>query len=155
MPSSNDIVYTMDVSHLTLAALADLYESVGFGEAEGYKADQNLLKAVFGPGIYGVFAFAGDGGPLVGMARVMSDNQICTWVAEVCVHPDWQRKGIGGTLVTRIIDRFGHTAIFLEAFANQSGFFAKRGLTPKPRLVACSRAAQVPATAETEKPFMH
>lgn len=71
------------------------------------------------------------------------------------MHPDWQRKGIGGALVERIIERFGHTAIFLEAFADQTDFFAKRGITPKAKLVACSRAARAPASADAEKPFMH
>ncbi|MBI2779548.1 MAG: GNAT family N-acetyltransferase, partial [Gammaproteobacteria bacterium] len=127
---------------------------VGFGSAEIYKEDESFIKAIFGAGVYGFFAFTEKDHRLVGLARVLSDDKVCSWIAEVCVHPDWQGKGVGGKLLDMVINRFGHTAIYVEAFADQTEFFANRGIKPKKKLVACSRAGQESATQDTE-PFIH
>lgn len=155
MPAARDpYTYSTCISDITLDAMADLYESVGFGSAETYKADEDFIKSIFGAGAYGFFTFTESDHRLVGMARVLSDDKICSWIAEVCVHPDWQGKGVGGRLLDMVINRFGHTAIYVEAFADQSEFFGKYGIKPKKKLIACSRAAQE-VVDEDPEPFMH
>ena len=127
---------------VTLQSVADLYESVSFGLAETYVSDEHFFDSIFCRGAYGFFVFAAPAQQLVGMARVLSDDKVCSWVAELCVHPTYQKMGIGSQLVDMIILRFGHTAIYLEAFAEQTEFFVKKGILPKKKLVACSRAAR-------------
>ncbi len=146
--------YTADTSSITLDGLANLYESVGFGTAEIYTRDENLISMIFGAGAYGFFAFTGDDHRFAGMARILSDDKACSWIAEICVHPEWQGKGVGGKLLDLVIERFGHTSTFTETFTNQTEFFAKRGIKPKSKLVACSRAGEAWETPDPE-PFVH
>ena len=121
--------------------VANLYESVGFGSSSFYVDDREFKKAFFGPGTYRCFAFANDG-ELIGMARVFSDNKICSWVAELCVHPKWRNQGVANKLLNLIVERSGHTAIYVDALSGTEGLYAKLGIKPKKSLVACSRAGK-------------
>ncbi len=152
--TGDNCTYTTDISHVSLDALADLYGSVGFGSAEAYKEEEDLIKVIFGTGAYGFFAFTANDQRLVGMARALSDDRMCSWIAEVCIHPDWQGKGVGSRLLDMVVGRLGHTAIYVAAFAGQTEFFAKHGIKPRAKLVACSRAGQEPPSQEAE-PFTH
>lgn len=127
-----------DPTRVTPEALAALYESLGFGIRSDYLGTPGLVGKMFGPGCFGLFAF--EGAELTGLIRVFSDDLVCTWIAELCVRPDRQKRGIGTALLERVLERFSHTAIYAEAFAGQESFFARRGLKPRPILVACSRA---------------
>jgi GNAT superfamily N-acetyltransferase len=147
-------IYTDKASAIPLEELASLYERVGFGAAELYTGDNKTIQTLFGPGVHGFFARTPDDNRLVGMVRAFSDDRLCTWVAEVCVDPACQRMGIGRRLMRLLIDRFGHTAIYLEAFPNQTDFFEKVGIKPKPQLVGCSRAPQSVSPTEPD-PFKH
>lgn len=133
-----EIEFTTDIGRIDMKRLAALYESVGFGTAEDYAVPPISLERLFGPGAYGFFAL--DGERLVGMARVLSDDVLCSWIAEMGVHPDWQGQGIGGALLDRINGRFKDTALYAEAFTDQEAFFVKRGIHPQSRVVACGRA---------------
>jgi len=132
------LAFTTDIGRIDMRTLGALYEAVGFGTAENYKVPQTFLERLFGPGAYGFFAF--DGERLVGMARVLSDDVLCSWIAEMGVHPDWQGRGIGGVLLDMINKRFKDTALYADAFKGQEDFFAKRGINPQSRVVACGRA---------------
>lgn len=132
------ITYSSDPDIVSPDALAALYESLGFGVRSDYLGRPDLLERMFGPGCFGFFAF--EGAELVGLIRVFSDDFICAWIAELCVRPDRQKRGIGTALLEKVLDRFSHTAIYAEAFAGQEDFLARRGLKPRPILVACSRA---------------
>ncbi|WP_265705737.1 GNAT family N-acetyltransferase [Verminephrobacter aporrectodeae] len=128
--------YSESVSSITLEQIADLYDSVGFGVADGYKSQENLLDRLFGHGCHGFFAIHDE--RLIGMVRVLSDDVICSWVAEACIHPDWQKQGVGRALFNMVTRRFEHTSIYLEALSSQVGFFSKMGIHPESKLVACS-----------------
>lgn len=146
---AGQFVISTDPKDISLDAVADLYESVGFGSAEDYKVQDKLLDALFGPGAYGFFAFAANTKQLVGMARVLSDDFVCSWIAEVCVRPDSQGQAVGKQLLEKVLERFGHTAIYADAFNDKVEFFTKMGISPKKKLIACSRAAVEP------QPFVH
>ncbi|PUE07119.1 hypothetical protein B9Z51_14690 [Limnohabitans sp. T6-5] len=153
MINKSGINITTDTEKIGFDDLANLYESVGYGSASSYKEDEGYRAAFFGPSSFCFFAL-NDDGQLVGIARVFSDNKICSWIAEVCVHPSWQGKGVGSKLVEMIIERFGHTAIYVDAFVGEESFYAKHGIKPKQKLVACSRAGKVNDVSESS-PFMH
>ncbi|MEO5337231.1 MAG: GNAT family N-acetyltransferase [Magnetospirillum sp. WYHS-4] len=129
---------TTDVRRVDMESLAALYASVGFGTEENYRHPAMTLNRLFGAGVYGFFAFQGE--RLVGMARVLSDDVMCSWIAELCVHPDCQRRGIGGALLDRVNERFRDTALYADAFKGQEGFLRSRGIVPQSRLVTCGRA---------------
>ena len=48
------------------------------------------------------FIYTKPEGSLIGTARAISDGVTCSAVFDVCVHPDWQRSGVG-TEMMRIL----------------------------------------------------
>jgi GNAT superfamily N-acetyltransferase len=78
-------------------AVRALYDAVGwFPERTG--AD---IEAVLAENL-AVGAWLGD--RLVGFARAISDRRIHAYIDDVVVEPEHQRRGIGGTLVKRLLD---------------------------------------------------
>ena len=136
--SAQDFELSTNIGRIDMKKLGALYASVGFGTVENYEAPSLSVERLFGPGAYGFFAFDGD--HLIGMARVLSDDVMCSWIAEMCVHPDWQSQGVGGALLDQVDRRFKHTALHADAFKGQESFFAKRRINPQSRVVACGRA---------------
>lgn len=125
---------------VTLEEVAELYESVGFGVRDHYLGEPKMLERLFGPGVFGFFARSAQG-ELAGFARVMSDDAVCAWIAEVCVNPSYQRNGIGTALGKLVVERFGHLVIYADGLAerNDLSFLAKLGCLPRRQLIACSR----------------
>ncbi len=115
-----------------------VYNSVGFTIPDDFRAEPGFMEKMYAPGAFGFFAFADN--QLIGAARVLSDDAICSWVPEVVVMPEWQKKGVGKILLKSISERFAHTAIYTEAFKGTETFFEKQGIRPKEKLVACSKA---------------
>lgn len=70
---------------------------------------------------------------VVGYARALSDRAFAVYVADVLVHPDRQREGIGRALMEAIlerypIDRFHHQVLIAERGAE--GFYRRLGMMP-------------------------
>lgn len=119
-PVPDGIRIVRDASMLTAEAMADVCESVGF-TIRNVTAEEVLIRCWQQDHIYSDLAFAGD--RLVGLVRVFSDGVRSSWLSEICVHPDWQRKGVGSALLASVRARFAHTALFTEAFAEYLDFF--------------------------------
>lgn len=116
-----------------------VFESVGFGMADGETARDPMYRQFFGAGTSSFFAETTEG-RLVGLVRVFSDDLTKCYVAEICVHPEWQRRGIARALVDRVVARFSHTAIWTEAFPDAVRLLASCGIVPDADFVGCSRA---------------
>jgi GNAT superfamily N-acetyltransferase len=129
------IAITHDHTRYTAAEFDDVFDSVGFGMSD----EDPLYPQFFGPGTVSYFAETGEG-RLVGVVRAFSDDLTASYVAEICVHPDWQRRGVGRALVKRVVARFSHTAIWTEAFPDAVRMFESCGIAPDPEFVGCSRA---------------
>jgi ribosomal protein S18 acetylase RimI-like enzyme len=75
---------------------------------------------------------AWDGSRLVGFARLVSDGRLRAYVEDVVVHPDYRRKGIGRSLVCRLVASTGARTISLFAedglvdLYGSLGFVARR-----------------------------
>ena len=92
----------------------------------------------FAPHVFGFFGYHED--TLVGVAPILSDDGIVTFVVELCVHKDWQRRGIGTHLMKTVIDRFDGTAICVHAFVGQEDFFKDKGIPTQSMLVTYGRS---------------
>lgn len=126
-----------DPSCITEEQVAYIYAAVGFGSEADYIGWSDLVERLFGPGVFGFFAFV-DGEP-VGFARVFSDGCMVAWVAEICVIPSHQRMGIGRLLMQTVDDCFGDLALYADAFTHNAAFFNACGLRSRPILSACTR----------------
>jgi ribosomal protein S18 acetylase RimI-like enzyme len=132
------ILITYDDIQITAENLAGLLEQVGFGSASTYLDVPDFRSIFLGPGTVSVFAIEKPTQQLIGLARVFTDNLFTTYISEVCVHPNFQKKGIGLNLIKAITNRFCHTAIFTDAFRGEISIFTKNSIMPKEKLIACS-----------------
>jgi GNAT superfamily N-acetyltransferase len=64
-------------------------------------------------------------------------------VAEIIVHPNWQRKGVGRAMLSKACEVCAGTAIFLETFRGQGRFFESCGFVAKSQMVVMSRRPQI------------
>lgn len=136
-----------DPTRIDARQLAELLESVGFGAATNYLAIPNFKDRMFAANMFGFFAIDRESEALAGYVRVLGDDFITSWVAEICVSPPLQGRGIGTQLMRAVIERFGHTAIYADAMFERTSLFAQCGIVPRRQLTACSRAPGVVALA--------
>lgn len=90
-------------SQVSIDDLVRLYSSVGWG---AYTADPATLGAAVRGSSFVVAAR--DGGELVGLARVVSDDVSICYLQDVLVVPERQRQGVGRRLVQAVLDRYAH-----------------------------------------------
>ena len=82
---------------------------IGLLKPEGwasYTADADLTwKALTAPGVHTVVAL--DGERVVGVAQMLSDGQIASFLSIIIVHADYRRQGIGRRLIREAFTRTG------------------------------------------------
>ena len=72
---------------------------------------------------------AWDGESLVGIARSVSDFAYCTYLSDLAVHLDYQRRGIGKELMRRTQARGGQATVFLFAAPKAVDYYAHVGFS--------------------------
>ncbi len=122
------------VDDRTAEEVARLYTLIGWGQH--YDVDE-VRTALLKTG--SVIRAVTDAATTIGFARIFGDGRFYTCVAEVVVHPDWQRRGVGTALLSKISELYRHSPIFLETFRGQEGFFTQSGFTAKERMVVMSK----------------
>lgn len=72
---------------------------------------------------------AWDGDRLAGWARIVSDGEFCLFLHEILLLPEYQRRGIGRELMTRVLADYEHVQnqVLLADLGNES-FYAPFGL---------------------------
>ncbi|WP_082073306.1 GNAT family N-acetyltransferase [Pseudomonas sp. LFM046] len=116
--------------------IARVYCSVGWGDSY----EISLIRELYLNS--GFFVVAKNKGECVGVLRALTDNCLTTWIAEVVVDPKYQGLGVGTALMAELKERYKHTAIYTDPLKGAAGFFEKVGVSPREKLVACSRRAE-------------
>lgn len=70
-----------------------------------------------------------DGERMVGFARALCDEAFNGYIGTVCVHPDYQRQGIGTELVTQLIEDSPEITWVLRAGRGSGPFWEKQGFS--------------------------
>jgi GNAT superfamily N-acetyltransferase len=73
----------------------------------------------------------------VGMGRIVGDRGFIYFVADVIVHPDYQGQGIGGKIMSEVMDYLRknappHAYITLMAAQGKEAFYEKFGFFSRP-----------------------
>lgn len=134
-----DFEISTDASRVTTAQIAEIYGTLGWGTAEFYLNRPDFMERSFGPGAFGFFALDKCNRRLFGFLRALSDDYSVAWISELCVLPEYQRRGIGTALLETASARFADIALYADAFNHNFEFFTKRGLRQRPVLVPCTR----------------
>lgn len=102
-------------------ALANLYKIAPLGNK-----DPQDLKTVFANSRYKCFVYDGD--KLVGVGRALADGVDVSYLADIAIHPGYQRKGIGKAIVNKLLEfSRGYNKIILFASIGKEPFYAKLG----------------------------
>ncbi len=87
------------VSTKDFAAVLSLYESVNWS---AYTSDPERLERALNKS-YEVLVALSDG-EVVGLIRTVSDGEVICYIQDILVNPNYQRKGVGGALMRRILE---------------------------------------------------
>jgi GNAT superfamily N-acetyltransferase len=69
---------------------------------------------------------------LVGIARVLTDGVLYSYLCDLAVEPDVQGLGIGRRLIEAVLERCKGTELVLRDSDISSGFYARLGFTRVP-----------------------
>ena len=119
----DNIEYRQSCAGITAQALQDLFRAADLGGRVGDK----ILRAFRNSGIV-CFAFAED--RLIGACRAITDGEYHAFVYDVAVHPDYQGRGVGKSLMTRLLSRVSVWRVMLVADGEVQGFYRQIGFAP-------------------------
>ena len=107
-----EITYTED-KVFTQEQIQRLFRSVGWvsGEYPSW-----LYKALMH---YSTVLTAWDGDHLVGLVRVLDDSELVAYMHYVLVDPDYQGKGIAGTMIEQIKEKY-RNYLYIEIMPEES-----------------------------------
>ncbi|GIN73800.1 N-acetyltransferase [Bacillus sp. J14TS2] len=77
--------------------LMRLYKDAGWWEERNEQDIEQMLRTTLSIGVW-------DGGTLIGFARAVSDGHFRAYIEDVVVHRDYQKSGIGVSLVSKLLD---------------------------------------------------
>jgi len=69
-------------------------------------------------------------GELVGIARVLTDGVLFSYLCDLAVEPDVQRLGVGKTLINEVLERCKGTELMLRHSNISAGYYARIGFEP-------------------------
>lgn len=97
------------------------------------KISEDDLKRVFDGTWYWVTAYQDES--IVGVGRLLSDGVLYALICDIIVMPDYQNKGIGGTILKVLVKKCqeaGIKRIWLFAAPDKAGFYEKHGFSIRP-----------------------
>jgi ribosomal protein S18 acetylase RimI-like enzyme len=101
--------------------LSNLYKVAPLGD----KLPEDLEKA-FSNSMFK--CFVKESGKLVGVGRALADGIDCSYICDVAVLPSHQGKGIGKSIVKKIVELSkGHKKIILYSSPGKESFYKKIG----------------------------
>ncbi len=117
---------------ITAKEFLEIIESVGFKTYPEYQVEKALSNTMY-------MVKAELNGKLAGMGRVVGDHSIVCSLSDICVKPEFQRKGIGLKIVERLKQKIESGVqpgekllIELTPMAGKEPFYVKAGFKYKP-----------------------
>lgn len=121
----SNFIFSDDKYSVSPQEVISLYDSVGWGSASDYE-EEDIAIALKNTTL--VLSARTEDGRLMGLTKCLSDGVFHTVVAEIIVHPDVQRFGIGRKMMELVQRHYGHTGIYADSLAQNEEFFVKCGL---------------------------
>lgn len=116
------------------AEIISLYESVGW---TAYTAEPEALRLGFESSLLSLAAY--DGEKLVGLIRTVGDGHTVVLVQDILIYPEYQRQGIGSSLLGEILSRFHHVRqiqLVTDNTEKTVAFYKSMGFSPLEELGA-------------------
>jgi aralkylamine N-acetyltransferase len=131
------------------AQLEGLFTLTDLGGRKGDKLRRAFLNSTN-------VCYAFDGARLVGVARAISDGEYHAVVYDVAVHPDYQKQGIGRTVMNGLLQQIRVWRVMLIASEDVQPFYGRLGFDLYPDALAkldwtCLCDASADATADSSQ----
>ncbi len=121
---SGKIIISSDRRLLDPAEAAALYVELGWGTEKRYSAAR-MRRSLANCDIV-IFALNG-AGELVGLLRALNDRALETQVVDLVIAPEYQRQGLGQTMMKKLAAAARGTTVYFETEKKNFGFAAKCG----------------------------
>ena len=108
-----------------------LFETTGWNQT--YQASPHELHQAISESWYVLSAY--ENGRLVGFGRIISDGVLYALICDLIVNPNCQGRGIGSTLLAKLIEHCrscGIRVIWLFAAKGKGSFYKKFGFQKRP-----------------------
>ena len=116
--------------------LLALYDSVGW---TNYVRHPKRLQPAYAGSLYTLAAYDGD--TLVGIVRCVGDGVSIIYVQDLLVRPDYQRRGIGTSLLHAVMDHYAEVYQFVlltDSTEKTVAFYRSLGFTRDNDLGCCA-----------------
>jgi GNAT superfamily N-acetyltransferase len=116
--------FSEDLTGIHWDELSELYRLAPLGNKP-----PDRLAVVFGNSMFRCFVRLD--GALVGAGRALADGLDAAYLADIAVHPDHQRRGLGQAIVADLVRQCeGHRKIILYANPGAEPFYRRLGFLP-------------------------
>ncbi len=109
-----------DCAEVDWTTVSETLKNVGMAHHE-----PDVHKRAFEASHTTVFLY--DANRLIGFGRAISDGAYQAAVYDCAVHPDFQGKGLGRTIMDAILAQVSHCNVILYASPGKEGFYEKHG----------------------------
>ncbi|MDD2369869.1 MAG: GNAT family N-acetyltransferase [Sulfuricurvum sp.] len=115
------LTWKYDSANVDWNELANLYKITPLGDK-----NPDELSIAFANSMYKCFIY--DGEKLVGVGRALADGADVSYICDVAIHPEYQRRGIGKQIVNKLLGfSQGYNKILLFTSAGKEPFYSKFG----------------------------
>ncbi|NHM31931.1 GNAT family N-acetyltransferase [Neobacillus terrae] len=108
-----------------------LYETTGWNARYGFTQDDlfiSINKSWYLVSVY-------DSKKLIGFGRIVSDGIYQTFIGDLIIHPDYQKRGIGSKVLNLLIEKCKSSGIKWVQLTSAKGkaeFYKKHGFQERP-----------------------
>ncbi len=103
--------------------IIDLYQNAGLNRPT---ADADRIEAMYNNSNLIISAWSEE--KLVGIARSVTDFHYCCYLSDLAVHPEFQKLGIGKSLIDKTKEKVSDNSMLLLLSApNAMGYYPKLG----------------------------
>lgn len=115
------IVYNSDLTQLDWLRISELFFLVGWGQRPPEDIEAAFRKSSF-------VRFAYSDGVLVGFGRTVDDGKYYASIVDLIVHPEFQGKGIGSSILAYLKDALeGYLFTTLTTAVGKGSFYEQQG----------------------------
>ena len=115
--------------------ITELYSSVGW---TAYTDEPDILIRGIENSLLTLAAY--DGSRLAGLIRAVGDSFTVVFIQDILVRPEYQRKGIGKTLMKAVLKKFGNVRqieLITDAASGAAEFYRAMGFSENSELGCC------------------
>lgn len=127
----------MEIIYNNTPPALDEYQALRAAVRFNVLSDRIAARGIANP--YFIITARAEDGRLVGMARLLSDGGYVNYITDVMVHPKFQGKGIGKTMVNSILSFLRESlldgeklCVYLMAAKGKEPFYEKFGFLDRP-----------------------